>query len=115
MRLFNRCASWGTMLLLLGLMAIPLNAQTQSQQQPEMPQSSTAQSAQQVQVFAGKIVQMKNKLVLKDASSKATYKLDNEAQAKPYVGKNVKVTGTFDPATKTIYASDIEIVGSSSY
>ena len=114
MRYFKRSIPWGAMALLLGLLALPLNAQMQKQQEPQMPQSSASQSAQHIQVFSGKIVRMKGEVVLKDTATHTTYKLDNEAQAKPYVGKNVKITGTFDPATKTIYASNIQILRSSS-
>jgi hypothetical protein len=51
--------------------------------------------------------------VLKSESSNTVYSVDNGAQAKAYVGKNVKITGTLDPATNMIHVSNIEIVSGS--
>jgi hypothetical protein len=79
------------------------------------PQAS-AQAAQEQksQTFMGTVGKSKGNLVLKtgyatsDPSAKTTYKLDDQDKAKPYVGKNVKVTGTLDASTNTIHVSDIE-------
>ena len=38
------------------------------------------------------------------------YRLKNQAEAEPYGGQKVKVTGTFDPKTKTIDNTVIEAV-----
>ena len=109
-----------TIILVIGLAAIPLYAQEQPGAQPgQSPSSgqSSAQSAQaQPQTFSGKIVKSKGGLALKDEASNTTYKLDNEDQAKQYAGKSVKVTGTMDPATNTIHVANIEmaVAGSSS-
>jgi len=105
-----------TIILVIGLAAIPLYAQEQPGAQAGQSQSS-AQSAQpQPQTFTGKIVKSKGGLALKDEASNTTYKLDNEDQAKQYAGKSVKVTGTMDTATNTIHVANIEmaVAGSSS-
>jgi len=107
-----------TIILVIGLAAIPFYAQeqpgAQSGQSPSSGQSS-AQSAQaQPQTFTGKIVKSKGGLALKDEASNTTYKLDNEDQAKQYAGKSVKVTGTMDPATNTIHVANIEMAAAGS-
>jgi hypothetical protein len=100
--------------LCLGLSLVPVGAQAQQDSQaPQTPAPSAqnpADSQPQAQTFAGKIVKMKGNLVLKDELSSTTYQFDNADQAKQYVGKNVKVTGTLDPATKMIHISDIKVV-----
>jgi len=70
-------------------------AQAQAQQQP-------------VQKFQGTIVKSKDKYILQDKTSGATYQLDNQDKAKEFAGRDVKVTGTLDPSTNTIQISDIQ-------
>ena len=48
------------------------------------------------------------KYVLFDAAKKMTYQIDDQKKAEKFAGAKVKVTGTFDEATKTIHASDIK-------
>jgi hypothetical protein len=80
------------------------------------PQASAqaGQEQHKSQTFMGTVGKSKGALVLKtgyatsDPSAKTTYKLDDQDKAKPYVGKNVKVTGTLDASTNTIHVSDIE-------
>lgn len=70
---------------------------------------SQAQAQQQpVQKFQGTIVKSKDKYILQDKTSGATYQLDNQDKAKEFAGKDVKVTGTLDPSTNTIQVSDIQ-------
>jgi uncharacterized protein DUF5818 len=71
------------------------HSQTQAQQQP-------------VQKFQGTIVKSKDKYILQDKASGATYQLDNQDKAKEFAGRDVKVTGTLDPSTNTIQVSDIQ-------
>ena len=81
-------------------------AQSQpSQSQPSMSEQSN--QSQQAQTFMGKIDKSKGDLVLKDDAG-TTYKLDNADQAKQWVGKSVKVTGTLDATTNTIHVTNIE-------
>jgi uncharacterized protein DUF5818 len=70
---------------------------------------SQAQAQQQpVQKFQGTIVKSKDKYILQDKMSGATYQLDNQDKAKEFSGRDVKVTGTLDPSTNTIQISDIQ-------
>lgn len=107
----------GLAVLLVGLAGIPLYAQAQhpasqdpaSQSQTSMSQQST--QGQTTQIFVGKIAKSKGDLVLKDDAG-TSYKLDNSDQAKQFVGKNVKVTGTLDGSTNTIHVTNIEAASS---
>jgi len=101
-----RLIGFAPAVLALSLMSLPALARQQDQQQPG--QGSSAQTQQQVQAFMGKMAKSKEGYVLKDDVSNTTYKLDDEDQAKPYVGKSVKVTGTLDPSTSTIHVVSIE-------
>jgi len=105
----------GVLALLISLAGIPLYGQQAGQQQPgsqepaqsqsSMGQQSTTQG--QSQTFMGKITKSKGDLVLKDDAG-TSYKLDNADQAKQWVGKSVKVTGTLDATTNTIHVTNIE-------
>jgi hypothetical protein len=55
-----------------------------------------------------KCVEMGGKFVLYDAAKKATYMLDDQEKPKEFAGQKVKVTGTYDKATKTIHVESIE-------
>ncbi len=46
--------------------------------------------------------------MLYDATKKATYQLDDQEKPKDFAGQKVKVTGTYDRATKTIRVEKIE-------
>jgi Protein of unknown function (DUF5818) len=54
-------------------------------------------------------VQPPSKYVLYDAKTKTKYQLDDQNLVQPYVGEKVQVTGTLDPATKTIKVSSIKV------
>lgn len=105
----------GLVTLLVSLAGISLYGQEQqpasqdpaAQSQPSMSQ----QSSQTTQIFVGKIAKAKGNLVLKDDAG-TSYKLDNTDQAKPFVGKSVKVTGTLDASTNTIHVTNIEAAAS---
>jgi len=99
--------------LLLSLTTIPAGAWAQQEPQPraQAPSEQTAApEAQPTQTFTGKLVRSKGIVVLKSDSGNTAYSVENAAQAKAYLGKNVKITGTLDPATNMIHISDIEIV-----
>lgn len=53
-------------------------------------------------------VKMGAKYVLYNATRKATYKLDDQQKPADFAGQKVKVTGTYDAATKTIHVTDIQ-------
>jgi hypothetical protein len=106
----------GQLGLLIGLAGTPLYGQGAQGQQPgsqdpaAQSQPSTSQQSAQSQpsqVFVGKIAKSKGDVVFKDDAGTA-YKLDNTDQAKSFVGKSVKVTGTLDTATNTIHVTNIE-------
>src|SRR6266436_8296 len=104
----------GLLGLLIGLAGTPLYGQGAQGQQPgsqdqaaQSQPSTSQQSAQPSQVFVGKIAKSKGDVVFKDDAGTA-YKLDKTDQAKSFVGKSVKVTGTLDTATNTIHVTNIE-------
>jgi hypothetical protein len=53
-------------------------------------------------------VKLGSKYVLYDAESKAVYQLDDQKKPEEFAGSKVKVTGTYDAATKTIHVSSIQ-------
>ncbi len=55
-----------------------------------------------------KCVEMGGKFVLQDTAKKITYQLDDQEKPKEFAGQKVKVTGTYDKATKTIHVEKIE-------
>jgi hypothetical protein len=50
------------------------------------------------------------KYVLFNAATKAIYQLDDQEQVSFFADRKVKVSGTYDPATKTIHVSDLKSV-----
>jgi hypothetical protein len=87
--------------------------QTPSTQTPStqdsMPQAQTdATSAQQsARSFEGRITKSGDKLVLREASTKTAYQLDDQSKAKHFQGKDVMVTATLDSSTNTLHVVDI--------
>ena len=84
---------------------------------PETPKQSTlpqSPAAPQAQSFTGTIVQSGESLVLEDESSKTSYTLDNAEQAKLFVGKSVRLTGTVDPNTNMLRVQRIQLLPSTS-
>jgi len=71
-------------------------------------QAQAGQMQQATKVFTGKITKDGDRLVLKDASTNMTYQLDDQAKAKKYEGKSVKVNGSFDANSNTIHVDSIE-------
>jgi streptogramin lyase len=59
------------------------------------------------ETFVGQIVKLDGGFALQAGAG--TYQLDNQAEAAKFEGKNVKVTGTLDPATNTIQVQKIEL------
>ena len=83
-------------------------------QSPAFVRSAHAQvqaQQQSVQKFQGTIVKSKDKYILQDKMSGATYQLDNQDKAKEFAGRDVNVIGTLDPRTNTIQVSDIQAQG----
>lgn len=53
-------------------------------------------------------VKMGGKYVLYNAAKKTVYELDDQTKPEQFAGQKVKVTGTYDRATKTIHVTSIE-------
>ncbi len=95
------------------------NAQSQATT-PSSPQpsatpshegSATATSDSQTEdalAFSGQVVREKGHIVLNDPVTKMSYQLDDQSKAKPYVGKQVKVTGKLELNNNTIHIDRIE-------
>ena len=88
-------------------------SQTQSSQQPSQtpnttdPSSNAASASADARSFVGSIAKATDgKFVLH--TSGADYQLDDQAQAKKFNGKDVKVTGQLDQSSNTIRVQSIE-------
>lgn len=78
------------------------------QQQPVPAASSGDSQTQQALAFTGRIINEQGHLVLKDPVTKMSYQLDDQAKAKPYLGKQVKVIGKLEMKSNTIRIDSIE-------
>jgi hypothetical protein len=85
----------------------PAAAQQPQQQEAQMPASGDA-TTREAKTFSGRMVKENGELVLKDPVTKVSYKLSDQAKAKQYVGKQVKVTGKLDMNSNTIQVNGIE-------
>lgn len=79
----------------------------QHQDEAQMPASGEA-TTQEAKTFSGNIVKENGRVVLKDPITKVSYKLDDSAKAKEWLGKQVKVTGKLDASSNTIRVESIE-------
>ena len=78
---------------------------------PSHEGSATATSDAQTEdalAFSGQVVREKGHIVLNDPVTKMSYQLDDQSKAKPYVGKQVKVTGKLELNNNTIHIDRIE-------
>jgi hypothetical protein len=80
------------------------------QNEPQMPAAGDETKTQDAQAFMGKIVKENGRVVLMDPVTKTTYRIDDAAKVKVYMGKEVKVTGTLDMDSNTIHVTGIESV-----
>ncbi len=76
------------------------------QNEAQMPASGEA-TTRDAKTFTGLVVKEAGQIVLKDPVTKVTYKLDDPAKAKQYLGKQVKATGKLDMNTNTIQLDHI--------
>jgi hypothetical protein len=88
--------------------ADPAATSPQQQNEGQIPASGEA-TTQEAKSFSGRIVKENGELVLKDPVTKVSYKLDDTAKAKQYVGKQVKVKGKLDMNSNTIQVESIEV------
>ena len=85
------------------------SAAQQSPQQHDAPAPSSGDAqTQEALAFTGRVAKEQGQLVLKDPVTKMNYQLDDQAKAKPYVGKQVKVTGKLEMRSNTIHIESIE-------
>ena len=90
--------------------ATPHQAQSSAQpQEAQMPASGDV-TTHEAKTFTGHVVKENGELVLKDPVTKVSYKLDDPAKAKHYLGKQVKVTGKLDMNSNTIQIASIELL-----
>jgi hypothetical protein len=89
--------------------------QAQSPTAPQAPQKQGASAApgtdaqtQDALAFSGRVMKEQGQLVLKDPVTKMSYQLDDQAKAKPYLGKQVKITGKLEMKSNTIHIEGIE-------
>ena len=81
-----------------------------SSQQPTAAQPQNDMQTEDAKPFNGTIVKVKGKFVLKDATTKMSYQLDDQDKAKQFEGKQVKVIGKLDLDTNLIHVENIEAV-----
>ena len=86
------------------------NASPQTSQHDGKGSSSDAVQTQDTLAFTGRVVQEQGQLILKDPVTKMSYRLDSQNKAKPYLGKQVKVTGKLEMKSNTIHIDSIEPV-----
>jgi hypothetical protein len=84
-------------------------AQQPTQQNDAQTPSPGDTQTQDAHAFTGRVVKEKNgQLVLKDPVTKVSYQFNDQSKAKPYIGKQVKVTGKLDLNSNTIHIEGIE-------
>jgi len=77
-------------------------------QQDALVPSAADDQTQGALAFTGRIVKQQGRIVLNDPITKMSYQLDEQAKAKPYLGKQVKVTGKLEMKSNTIHVDHIE-------
>ncbi len=86
----------------------PGNPSTSTQTSPSSSPSTAMSQPMDAQTFTGKIAKAGGKYVLKDETTKSSYVLDDQDQAKSFEGKSVRVTGKLDTSSNTIRIATIE-------
>jgi len=79
-----------------------------SANEPQMPAAGADTQTQDAKAFTGRVVKEDGKVVLKDPVTKTTYHIDDISKVKPYMGKEVKITGKLDLNSNTIHVETIE-------
>ena len=86
----------------------PQSTTTDSTQQAAAAASLDDFQTQEALAFTGRVMKERGQFVLKDPVTKMTYQLDDQAKAKLYLGKKVKVTGKLEMRSNTIRIESIE-------
>ncbi len=84
------------------------SAAPQSPQEHPAPATSGDAQTQEALAFTGRVAKEQGELVLKDPVTKMNYQLDDQAKAKPYLGKQVKIIGKLEMKSNTIHIESIE-------
>ena len=96
---FAFALAWGSPIV----SARPIPVRGDQQEQPQKPDQNQSKSS----TFNGTIVKDGGQYVLRDSSG-ASYTLDDTERAKPFEGKQVKVTGKLDEQSKVIHVESIQ-------
>jgi hypothetical protein len=75
----------------------------------QMPSSGDT-TTHEANAFTGRVVKQDGEIVLMDPVTKVTYKFDDPAKLKKYIGQRIKVTGKLDMNSNTILVESIEII-----
>jgi methionine-rich copper-binding protein CopC len=84
----------------------PSQPAARASQMQASPAQASPSEAQSQESFTGTVVKVGKKFVLK--TDTATYQLDDREKAKQFEGKQVKVNGSLDKATRTLHIIDIQ-------
>jgi predicted lipid-binding transport protein (Tim44 family) len=87
----------------------PAAEQQNNNNEVQMPASGDT-TTHEANAFTGRVVKQDGEIVLMDAITKVTYKFDDPAKAKKYLGQQVKVTGKLEMNSNTILVESIEII-----
>jgi hypothetical protein len=99
--------------------ATPTNSRPQGKAQQSSPPTETQTSpsvpsggnqTQDELAFTGRIEQDKGTLILKDPITKLSYQLDDQARARKFIGKQVKIKGKLEMRSNTIEVVSIELL-----
>jgi len=88
-------------------------ASTSPDQEPSEQKRQSTKSPDQTEdslAFTGRIAEENGALVLRDAITKVTYRLDDPKKAKSYEGREVKIVGKLDMKSNTIHIDTIDVV-----
>ena len=81
---------------------------SETQTPPSGP--SRGNQTQDELAFTGRIEQEKGTLILKDPITKLSYQLDDQARARKFAGKQVKIKGKLEMRSNTIEVVSIELL-----
>jgi Protein of unknown function (DUF5818) len=98
-RIFLSLAGFVT---LFALMAAPVQSRVPAKD------ISQTQGQPEAKTFTRTILKSGENFVLSESATKSRYLLDNQDRARPYEGKNVKITGTIDGASNLIHIENIQ-------
>lgn len=98
-RIFLSLAGFVTV---FGLMATPVQSRVMA------PHPSQTQAQPEAKTFTGTVLKSGESFVLSDSPTKSRYMLDDQDKARPFEGKQVKVTGKIDVGSNLIHIETIE-------